>query len=126
MGLAGGVEVLGRAGEKSRTLRWSDVEAAQPDVILVACCGFDVARTQQDLIALEVLPKWQTLAAVRSERVHVIDGSHYFSRPGPRLIDSLEILAHTLHPDVHPLPAHLPHALSLREIRSAAASAAVV
>ena len=91
-------------------MRWGDVEAAQPDVILVACCGFDLARTQQDLIALEVLPKWQTLAAVRSERVHVIDGSHYFSRPGPRLVDSLEILAHALHPDVHPLPAHRPRA----------------
>ncbi len=124
--LAGGVELLGRAGERSRTLRWIEVEAAQPDVIFVACCGFDVARTQQDLIALEVLPQWQTLAAVRTERVYVIDGSQYFSRPGPRLVDSLEILAHALHSDVHPLPAHLPRALSLRDIRSAAASAAVV
>ena len=124
--LAGGDELLGRAGERSRTLRWSEIEAAQPDVIFVACCGFDVARTQQDLIALEVLPQWQKLAAVRSECVYVIDGSQYFSRPGPRLVDSLEILAHTLHSDVHPLPANLPRALSLREIRSAAASAAVV
>ncbi len=121
--LAGGAEVLGRAGEKSRTLRWAEVDAADPDVIIVACCGFDLARTQQDLLMLEASPQWQALTAVRNERVHVIDGSQYFSRPGPRLVDSLEILAHALHPDIHPLPAHLPRAVTLREIRDAAVPA---
>lgn len=105
--LAGGIEMLGRAGERSRALRWSEVEAAQPDVIVIACCGFDLARTQQDVIALASMPEWRRLSAVRNHRVYVIDGSHYFSRPGPRLVDSLEILAHALLPEIHPLPKHL-------------------
>lgn len=123
--LAGGIELIGRAYQPSRTLRWGDVEAAQPDTIVVACCGFDIARTQQDLAALETESQWSMLPAVVNQRVHVVDGSQYFSRPGPRLVDSLEILAHTLHPKVHPLPAHLPRALGLRRWRAAASPAVV-
>jgi iron complex transport system substrate-binding protein len=106
--LAGGVEGLGREGLPSRTLRWDEVLAWQPEVVFIACCGFSVERTLRDLPALQFIPGWQDVPAVRSGRVYVTDGSHYFSRPGPRLVDSLEILAHTLHPDVHPLPAGLP------------------
>lgn len=115
--LAGGIEILGRAGERSRALRWSEIEAAQPDVIVVACCGFDLARTQKDLTALAPAPEWRRLLAVRNHQVHVVDGSHYFSRPGPRLVDSLEILAHALHPEIHCLPEHLPRALALADMR---------
>ena len=114
--LAGGIEMLGRAGERSRALRWSEVEAAQPDVIVIACCGFDLARTQQDLIALASMPEWRRLSAVRNHPVYVIDGSHYFSRPGPRLVDSLEILAHALLPEIHPLPEHLSPALTWSDL----------
>lgn len=106
--LAGGIEGLGREGEPSRTLRWEDVVGWQPEVVVVACCGFGIERTLQDLPALHAVPGWTRVPAVRSGRVYVVDGSHYFSRPGPRVVDSLEILAHTLHPDVHPLPAGLP------------------
>lgn len=108
--LAGGTELLGRAGQPSRTLQWSEVQALQPDVIVVACCGFGVERTRQDLAEVEE-PAWRRLAAVQEGRVFVLDGSQYFSRPGPRLVDSVEILAHALHPDRHPLPEHLPRAL---------------
>ncbi len=76
--------------------------------MFIACCGFSVERTLCDLPLVRFVPGWQDLAAVRAGRVYVTDGSHYFSRPGPRLVDSLEILAHTLHPEVHPLPAGLP------------------
>jgi iron complex transport system substrate-binding protein len=106
--LAGGVEGLGREGLPSRTLRWDEVMAWQPEVVFIACCGFSVERTLRDLPALQFIPGWQHVPAVRSGRVYVTNGSHYFSRPGPRLVDSLEILAHTLHPDTHPLPAGLP------------------
>ena len=106
--LAGGVEGLGREGLRSRTLRWDEVTAWQPEVVFIACCGFSVERTMEDVPSLWSVPGWQDLPAVRSGRVYVTDGSHYFSRPGPRLIDSLEILAHTLHPETHPLPAGLP------------------
>lgn len=107
--LAGGVEGLGREGEPSRMLRWDEVIAWQPEVVLIACCGWSVERTLGDLPLLRGVAGWEDIPAVRSGRVYVTDGSQYFSRPGPRLVDSLEILAHTLHPEVHPLPHALPH-----------------
>jgi iron complex transport system substrate-binding protein len=106
--LAGGVEGLGVEGGPSRTLRWDEVIAWQPEVVLIACCGFGVERTLHDVPSLGLVPGWHNLPAVRSGRVYVTDGSHYFSRPGPRLVDSLEILAHALDPGTHPLPAGLP------------------
>jgi len=109
--LAGGVEGLGREGRPSRTLRWDEVIEWQPEVVFIACCGFDVARTMDDVPLLQRVPGWQDLLAVRLGQIYVTDGSHYFSRPGPRLVDSLEILAHTLDPIVHPLPAGLPAAV---------------
>lgn len=106
--LAGGVEGLGREGRPSRQLRWEEVTAWQPEVVLIACCGFGVERTMDDVPPLQSVPGWRDLPAVRSGRVYVTDGSQYFSRPGPRLVDSLEILAHALDPEAHPLPTGLP------------------
>jgi iron complex transport system substrate-binding protein len=114
--LAGGDEVLGRAGQKSRTLAWDEVAAAEPEVVFVACCGFDLERTLVDTDALRNAPEWRALPAVRTGRVYVADGSQFFSRPGPRLVDSLEILAHALHPDLHPPPAGLPAPVALSEV----------
>jgi iron complex transport system substrate-binding protein len=106
--LAGGIEGLGKEGQPSRTLLWEEVLAWQPEVVFMACCGFSVERTLQDLSLSRFVPDRQDLPAVRSGRVYVADGSHYFSRPGPCLVGSLEILAHTLHPQVHPLPNGVP------------------
>lgn len=111
--LAGGREVVGEAGERSRTIDWQAVATAQPEVMLIACCGFDVPRTLRDLPILRSYSRWSELPCVRDNRVYVVDGSAYFSRPGPRLVDSLEILAHALHPSLHPLPANLPAARRL-------------
>jgi len=109
--LAGGVEVVGASGERSRTIDWQQIVTAEPEVMVIACCGFDVERTRADLTILRGYPGWSDLPCVRSGRVYLVDGSAYFSRPGPRLVDSLEILAHALHPDVHPLPPGLPAAI---------------
>lgn len=103
--LAGGAEVLGREGERSRAVAWDDVRGADPEVLVVACCGFDVDRTRQELPLLTGRPGFRDLACVRSGRVYLMDGNAFFSRPGPRLVDALEALAHLLHPDVHPRPA---------------------
>ncbi|MBN9523255.1 cobalamin-binding protein [bacterium] len=111
--LAGGDEVIGRAGERSRTLDWGEVLAARPDVLVVACCGFSSERTLADLPSLRARPGWADLPAVRTGRVYVTDGNAYFSRPGPRLVDSLELLAHALHPGLHPLPPGVPAASRL-------------
>lgn len=102
--LAGGLDGLGHEGEKSRTLEWSEVIDWQPEVVVISCCGFTTERAMQDTAMLGQVAGWDTLPAVRDQRVWVTDGSAYFSRPGPRLVDSLELLAHVIHPDLNPLP----------------------
>jgi len=109
--LAGGIDGLGKEGSPARTVRWEQVLAWQPEVLFIACCGFTIERTLRDLPPWRCIPGWEELPAVRAGRVYVTDGSQYFTRPGPRLVDSLEILAHALHPRVHPQPAALGAAL---------------
>lgn len=105
--MAGGIEGLGQEGHPSRRLRWEDILSWAPEVVVAACCGFSVDRTYHDLAVLRTMAGWNETPAVQSGRVYVADGSQYFNRPGPRLVDSLELLAHALHPDLHPLPAGL-------------------
>ena len=102
--LAGGVDGFGREGQKSVTLRWEQVTSWQPEIILISCCGFTIERTMEEVGVLRDVPGWAEMPAVRGRRVFVTDGSSYFSRPGPRLVDSLELLAHVIHPDTNPLP----------------------
>ena len=109
--LAGGREAIGTAGQRSVTTKWEQIVAADPEVMVLACCGFDVERTMRDVPILRSYPGWESLRCVRTGRVYVVDGSAYFSRPGPRLVDSLEILANALHPDAHPLPSDIPAAV---------------
>ncbi len=97
--LAGGIEPLGRSGEDAARVGWDEVVAAAPEVLVIACCGFDVARTVADVTGLRCAAGWKALPAVRDAEVHVVDGSAYMSRPGPRIVDSLEMLAAILHPD---------------------------
>lgn len=98
--IAGGEEPLGRKSQDSARVRWESVLEAGPEVLVLACCGYSVERTLRDLPLLEGYPGWDTLPAVRQGRVYVVDGRSYFSRPGPRVVDSLEILAAILHPEV--------------------------
>jgi iron complex transport system substrate-binding protein len=72
-------------------MSWSEVVEADPDVLVLACCGFTVERTLADLPVLRSYPEWETLRCVQANSVFVVDGSAYFNRPGPRLVDSLEI-----------------------------------
>ena len=102
--IAGGIEGIGREGQPSRTTAWDEIIQFDPEFLIVACCGFDVARTMQDIPLLRQYPGFDQLSCVRQNQVFLIDGNSYFSRPGPRLVDSLELLAHTLHPNLNPLP----------------------
>ena len=99
--LAGGIDVLGSPAEASRTIAWQCLVDAQPDVVFISCCGYTRDRALHDLPILQAAPGWEDLPAVRTGRVYVTDGNAYFSRPGPRLVDSLEILAYALHPATH-------------------------
>jgi len=105
--IAGGCESMGVAGERSVTTSWESIVKADPEFMMIACCGFGVERTMQDIPLLRSYPGWSDLSCVKTDRVFVVDGSAYFSRPGPRLVDSLEIMANAMHPAVHPLPAGL-------------------
>jgi iron complex transport system substrate-binding protein len=96
--LAGGHDVLGRIGEPSFKVEWSAVREARPDLLLLMPCGFDVRRTLKESTPLRNLDGWQELPAVKAGRVYAFNGSAYFSRPGPRLVHGLEILAHIIHP----------------------------
>ncbi len=99
--MAGGENQFGEADRHSPCLEWPDVVAADPEVILILPCGFDIARTRQELPVLTGKPEWNSLRAVREHRVYLLDGNQYFNRPGPRLAESLEILAEVIHPG-HP------------------------
>lgn len=108
--LAGGEEIFGRVGERSARVAWDEVLQAQPEVLVLALCGWSVERARQELQLLQSYAGWDTLPAVRRGEVYATDGSAYFSRPGPRIVDSLELLAGILHPDLFPefAPAQRP------------------
>jgi iron complex transport system substrate-binding protein len=96
--LAGGEDVLGMPGERSRVAEWSEVEQARPQVVLSMPCGYYVERA-----AKETMDKRERLAALGA-RVVAVDAAAYFSRPGPRLVDGVELIGHLLHPDLVPAP----------------------
>jgi iron complex transport system substrate-binding protein len=91
--LAGGRPILAHPGENSQRLDWSAIAAADPEAIVVAPCGFDLAATNRAIALLGSVKEWKALTAFRSGRVLAMDGNAYMSRPGPRLIDSAEIVA---------------------------------
>jgi iron complex transport system substrate-binding protein len=97
--IAGGEEVLGLKGRDSVRKTWAEVQAAAPEILMIACCGQTAARALQDWDRLKTLPDIQALSAVQAGNVYVADGNAYFSRPGPRVVDTLEILAEVIHPE---------------------------
>jgi iron complex transport system substrate-binding protein len=98
--LAGGKNLFGEAGKHSPWMTWEELVATDPDVIFIAPCGFDIQRTTEETHLLTGKPEWKSLKAVRSDQVFIADGNQYFNRPGPRLAESLEILAETIHPEL--------------------------
>jgi len=97
--IAGGRSLFAKAGEHSSWLEWATLIEADPEVILLLPCGFEIAQTIRDLNLLTENPAWANLRAVKEGRVYAIDGHHFFNRPGPRLVESAEIVAEILHPD---------------------------
>lgn len=97
--IAGGRSLFARPGEHSSWLEWTSLSEADPEVILLLPCGFKIAQTIRDLNLLTDNPAWPNLGAVKQGRVYLIDGHHFFNRPGPRLVESAEIVAEILHPE---------------------------
>ncbi len=96
--VAGGTYPFGTAGESSVVGEWQTLVTAQPDVVVLMPCGFPIAQTRRELDRVRMRPEWRALHAVRRQRASVVDGNAYFNRPGPRLVESAEILAALLHP----------------------------
>jgi iron complex transport system substrate-binding protein len=100
--IAGGQDPLGRKYQPSVEIQWQAVIDMQPEVIVLALCGYDIDRARQDYQLLKKFRHFESLPATRNGRVHIVDAKAYFSRPGPRIVDSLEILAGILHPGEFP------------------------
>jgi iron complex transport system substrate-binding protein len=96
--IAGGTPVLSEAGKHSPYIDWEDLREQDPEVIVVMACGFSVERTLKEVNTLLQLPGFADLQAIKNKRFYIADGNQYFNRPGPRIVDSIEILAEIINP----------------------------
>lgn len=96
--IAGGVSVLAESGKHSPFIQWVDIQLADPEVIIVMPCGFSIERTMKEIHLLFNQTGFTDLKAVKNNRIYIADGNQYFNRPGPRIVDSIEILAEIIHP----------------------------
>ena len=102
--LAGGFDVLGHREEPSARVEWTQVLDSVPEIIVLMPCGFELRRTIQESAVLRKLPGWNHLPAVKNGHGYAGNGGAFFSRPGPRLVDGLEILARIIHPEIFSEP----------------------
>lgn len=102
--VAGCQDVLGLAGQPSREITWEEAARADPDTIILMPCGFDLERTVNEFETVPRPPEWSQLRAVQSQSVYAVNGSAYFNRPGPRIVDGIETLARIAHPELFGVP----------------------
>jgi len=100
--IAGGEDALGRKGADSVRISWSEIASWSPELLIVSPCGFDTGKAIELTRQLLKQPGWSEIPAVRHDRVFAVDANAYFARPGPRVMDGVELLAHLLHPDLCP------------------------
>lgn len=98
VGIAGGSSLLTEAGKHSPFVKWEDIQLSNPEVIVIMPCGFSIERTMREIDLLLNLPGFAEMQAVKNNRVYIADGNQYFNRPGPRIVDSIEIMAEIIHP----------------------------
>ena len=111
--LAGGIACFGNKKEPSQRRSWNDLIQAKPEIIFIALCGFNVERSMQDVEDFFSSQEFSVLLDQVGSKIFLVDGNAYFSRPGPRLVDALEIMANAIHPLIHKLPSNLPVAIKL-------------
>jgi len=104
--MAGGINLFGEAGKHSPWMTWEDLRAKDPDTIVISPCGYDIRKTREELPSLLAQPGWNELKAVKNGKVFLADGNQFFNRPGPRLVESLEMLAEIFHPEVFSFGHH--------------------
>ena len=96
--IAGGIPILVKESEHSVYVQWDEIRLSDPEVLIVMPCGFPIERTLGEIDLLLQLPGFDQLKAVKNNRVYIADGNRYFNRPGPRIVDSIEILAEIINP----------------------------
>ena len=96
----GAKDLFGTAGKHSPWMTWEDLRKSDPDVIMIMPCGWDIARIKEEMHVLENLEGWAELSAVKNKQVYLTDGNQYFNRPGPRIVESMEIMAEILYPNI--------------------------
>ncbi|WNJ18208.1 cobalamin-binding protein [Pontibacter sp. G13] len=100
--MAGGINLFGERDSHSHYMELSEIADAQPDLIVIMACGYSISQSGAEMHLLTQHPDWNKIPAVRKQRVFIVDGNQYFNRPGPRVVDSLEILTEIFHPESFP------------------------
>ena len=99
---AGGLEGLGNPGRPSQKISWNSVVQYQPEIIVLSPCGYDLKGVKAESHVLASYPDWDKIPAYKNSKIYAVNASAYFSRPGPRVVDGLELLAHVIHPELFP------------------------
>ena len=99
--LSGGTDVFGNIGKDSHWIKFREIEEKDPEIIIFLPCGFNINQTKKEVINLFLTDNnWKNLKAYKTKKIFIVDGNQYFNRPGPRIVDSLEILAEIIHPNI--------------------------
>jgi iron complex transport system substrate-binding protein len=98
VGIAGGTPILAQQGKHSPYVQWDDIRLQDPEFLVVMPCGFSIERTLKEVDILMGLPGFAALKAIKNNQLYMVDGNQYFNRPGPRIVDSIEILAEIIRP----------------------------
>src|SRR5213080_1128802 len=99
---AGGFEGLGRLGKPSHRIGWDEVVEYKPEIVVLSPCGLDANQVMEEAHVLASYTEWNEIPAFQSSRIYAVNASAYFSRPGPRIVEGLELLAHIIHPELFP------------------------
>lgn len=120
--LAGGRDVMGQSWEPSAKFEWKQLLEREPEILVLMACGFDLARTRSEAALLKTFAGWEKIPAVRMDNVFAVDGNSFFSRPGPRLVEGVELLAQIIHPELFSwqAPAAAAERINLNDRRSEA------
>jgi len=99
---AGGIDNLGTLGKPSRKVEWKEIVEYEPEIMILSPCGYDVKQVLAEVHTLSAYSNWDDIPAFRTSNIYAVNASAYFSRPGPRIVNGLELLAHIIHPELFP------------------------
>jgi iron complex transport system substrate-binding protein len=102
IGYAGGIDKIGTLGKPSRKVEWKEIVEYEPEIMILSPCGYDVRQVLAEVHTLSAYSNWDDIPAFRTSNIYAVNASAYFSRPGPRIVNGLELLAHIIHPEVFP------------------------